>query len=54
MALVVLVTVATLVGSTGCIPTLGFNPTSLIQSVIGDRLDAMEWAADGWDDYIMQ
>lgn len=31
-----------------------YDPTSTIQDVIGYRLDAMDNAAAGWSDYILQ
>ena len=31
-----------------------FDPTSIIQSVIGYRQEVMDWSNSGWDDYILQ
>lgn len=35
-------------------PTTGFDPTSIIEGVNANRLGAMETAADGWDDFVLQ
>ncbi|MBN2561982.1 MAG: hypothetical protein JXQ75_13740 [Phycisphaerae bacterium] len=36
-------------------PSFGYyDPTDLIQGVVDYRLDAMETAANGWDEFIMQ
>ena len=54
VALMVVVTLATLAGSVGCVPGYGYDPTNIIQSVIGNRLDAMDWSANAWDEYILE
>ncbi len=35
-------------------PTTYYDPTELIQGAVDYRLDAMETAANGWDEFIRQ
>jgi hypothetical protein len=38
-----------LLGLNGC-----YNPYNEIQSVIANRLNAMEWSNNAWEEYILQ
>jgi len=67
--LVLVVAVVAILGSVGCYDTLGglaglygygfpdsslYDPTDIIQDVIGYRQSVMEQSANAWDEYIRQ